>query len=94
MIAIDARELVRWVIGLFVYDLLRALWRGEEAPSSGYPATCAWCGARCRRADPPAPDEPGARSVWWCSRKCHVEHWTADTRVSAPDGMARPEAPR
>lgn len=89
-LSVNIGDLVRWVIGLFVYDLLRWAWRADQPAPPSWPATCDWCGARCRRDEPPAEDlDPGIRSVWWCSLRCQVEHWHADDRVSPPSGMRR-----
>ena len=100
-LAINARDLVRWVIGLFVYDMLRWVWRAEQPAPRQFTTRCAWCGASytsdTEPATPPTPpplwyrcdpDRGLGEHVWWCSLRCTIEHGQADLRAVAIEAVS------
>lgn len=100
MIVLPGQALFRALIGLFIADFIRWLWNGAGERGrqvDGWDTSCAWCGLiyilQVAPADPKAPPPRWTRcdparglgdTLWWCSLRCHVEHWRADKRVDPP----------
>ncbi len=100
MVALSIRDLVRWVVGLFVYDLIRLVWRAEQPEPRRYETRCAWCGACYSSTAMPAtpttpppdwyrcdPERGIGEHVWWCSLRCVAEHGAYDVRAATEDAV-------
>lgn len=88
-------ELVRLLIGWLGVDLMRWLWvdAGRAPRRREWVTRCAWCNGCSvleQNIPPPPDDVPDGwllaedKSMRWCSLRCWVDHWRADTRIEAP----------